>query len=364
MLYVSLFVSLLVLVIVNWVVCCPVRGLAGPLLFALFILVILSCGVGFFPGVAIQGILLGIAAVGCWGPRRRLRFFLPLSCGITLAAYAPCVYFGLQFAREQDRLRGRFPYESMGHRLADGTPSPHPEPLPPATAERLDRLEERLAGKGFSRELMLHRLHESTVSRFINSPGFGAVRMIRPYEQGLTLHVYSPVPQPGSRAAPTSLAGLSERSPAAVLTPFAELHETSVQDFVYPEGFGYVKDRDHVAGFEPHQFKEAHQPSESWNVETIDLVGLLLHREPVAYVSANLPRMDELREAPTRPLDPFERAGLRSLQGGEDLFLRQAGSGLWMLGALRSTKQCVSCHGGRRGDLLGAFSYSLRRVGP
>jgi hypothetical protein len=24
-------------------------------------------------------------------------------------------------------------------------------------------------------------------------------------------------------------------------------------------------------------------------------------------------------------------------------------------------KQCVSCHGGERGDLLGAFSYSLRR---
>ncbi len=31
-----------------------------------------------------------------------------------------------------------------------------------------------------------------------------------------------------------------------------------------------------------------------------------------------------------------------------------------MLGAVRSAKQCVKCHGGSRGDLLGAFSYTLR----
>ena len=30
-----------------------------------------------------------------------------------------------------------------------------------------------------------------------------------------------------------------------------------------------------------------------------------------------------------------------------------------MLGAIRSAKQCVQCHGGQRGDLLGAFSYTL-----
>jgi hypothetical protein len=32
-----------------------------------------------------------------------------------------------------------------------------------------------------------------------------------------------------------------------------------------------------------------------------------------------------------------------------------------MLGLARSVKQCVACHGGARGDLLGAFSYVLRR---
>jgi mono/diheme cytochrome c family protein len=35
-----------------------------------------------------------------------------------------------------------------------------------------------------------------------------------------------------------------------------------------------------------------------------------------------------------------------------------------MLGAVRSTRQCVACHGGDRGDLLGAFSYALVSDGP
>ena len=31
-----------------------------------------------------------------------------------------------------------------------------------------------------------------------------------------------------------------------------------------------------------------------------------------------------------------------------------------MFGALRATKQCLKCHDAARGDLLGAFSYTLR----
>jgi hypothetical protein len=73
--------------------------------------------------------------------------------------------------------------------------------------------------------------------------------------------------------------------------------------------------------------------------------------------------MDELRKAPTRPLDEFEAEGLKELRRGEDLFVRDAPSGRRMLGAVRSAKQCVACHGGQRGDLLGAFSYTFVREG-
>jgi hypothetical protein len=84
-----------------------------------------------------------------------------------------------------------------------------------------------------------------------------------------------------------------------------------------------------------------------------------LHEKPVAYVSEHLPRMEELRPAPTRPLNAFESEGLSVLQLGEDLFVRDQGSERRMLGALRAARPCLSCHEGERGALLGAFSYRL-----
>jgi hypothetical protein len=115
-----------------------------------------------------------------------------------------------------------------------------------------------------------------------------------------------------------------------------------------------------VAGFQAHQFSAVPQPERRWRLQHLDLVGLLLHVTPVAYVSAQLPRMDELRTAPTRPLDVWEDAGLASLRSGQDLFVRETAHGLRMLGAIRSVKQCLECHGGEPGTLLGAFSYTLR----
>jgi len=104
------------------------------------------------------------------------------------------------------------------------------------------------------------------------------------------------------------------------------LHRAGVLDFVNFENFGYIQDRRHVSGFQSHQFGKVPEPSAAYRVETLDLVSLLLHDKPVAYVSANLPRMDELKKAPTRPLDRFETGGLEKLRGGEDLVV--AGSGL------------------------------------
>jgi hypothetical protein len=140
------------------------------------------------------------------------------------------------------------------------------------------------------------------------------------------------------------------------------MHRESVGQFAHPDGFGLVEDRRHVAGFLPHSFRYLpREYNERIKVETIDLVGLLLHPEPLAYVSADLPRMDELRKAPTRPLDEFESAGLRQLRDGEDLVYANSGEYVRMLGAVRNAAHCAKCHGGERGDLLGAFSYVLRR---
>jgi hypothetical protein len=55
------------------------------------------------------------------------------------------------------------------------------------------------------------------------------------------------------------------------------------------------------------------------------------------------------------------RSGLKDLQDGEDLFVRDTTKqGRRMLGAIRSVDACLKCHGGQRGELLGAFSYWLK----
>ena len=72
--------------------------------------------------------------------------------------------------------------------------------------------------------------------------------------------------------------------------------------------------------------------------------------------------MEQLRKATTRGLDYFEETGLKSLRGGENLYVVRKDDTLRMLGALRATKQCLQCHDSQRGDMLGAFSYTLRRV--
>ena len=82
----------------------------------------------------------------------------------------------------------------------------------------------------------------------------------------------------------------------------------------------------------------------------------------MVYLSSKLPKMDELQETKTRPLDAFETTALEALREGADLHTGD-GPDVRFLGAIRSTKQCAECHGSKRGDLLGAFTYRLTPVG-
>jgi hypothetical protein len=145
------------------------------------------------------------------------------------------------------------------------------------------------------------------------------------------------------------------------LDPLREMHLSGVLNFANPLRFGLIKNRQKVAGFQAHRFNEV-PSAKQWKVQSLELVGLLMHADPVVYVSDELPRMEKLRQAPTRSLNTFEAAGIKPLQDGDDLFVRETHEGIRMLGAVRSINQCVKCHGGERGDPLGAFSYSLQRV--
>src|SRR5262249_50077563 len=87
-------------------------------------------------------------------------------------------------------------------------------------------------------------------------------------------------------------------------------HEVGVVDFANRTGFGYIASRERVFGFQSHGFRHLpeigggqHNVPPRWQVARLELVSLLKHETPLAYVSKSLPRMDGLATAATRPLD-------------------------------------------------------------
>jgi hypothetical protein len=317
----------------------------------------------------------------CWGlfaaflillkyPRYRSRLAFTLPVAVTLAAYGLGALAAFHWLASFDGLRAAYPFESMEGRVPVPDASLRmPAPTAAVSAELKELESSSDAGNwwGKKRASNLQDLHEKMVETFIDSPGFGRHRKLPLRESMLTgdLSHGKPVPQPKSTTSSNEpVETITPDRSAAIANDFRTLHRRSVVDFVNQEGFGYVKDRRKVAGFVPHGFSKVPDPAELWHVERVDLVSLLLHSEPVAYVSTDLPQMGEVRDGPTRSLDEFEMAGLEQIRRGEDLVVGESGSTLRVFGSVRSLAQCVKCHGGERGDLLGAFSYTLPKGSP
>jgi hypothetical protein len=288
------------------------------------------------------------------------RYAFPCTFAVTALVYGIASWKALH---EYDGLRARYPFESMEDRVPEPPRAERTQPIPAATDARMVSLEQMHGNSNSIRTYQLRQIHEQTVELFVSNQGFGITRLMRPSEGNLIQREYDnrPIPQPVPRASPSDLpAGLPEPKPTAN-ADVVELHERSLLNFSELRGIGYIKDRRHVAGFRPHRFAEVPDAAKAQlTVETVDLISLLRHPEPVAYVSADLPRMEELRRAPIRPLDAVESSAIKQLREGEDLISVDADR-LRMVGSIRNLRQCVDCHGGERGDLLGAFSYTLRR---
>ena len=299
-----------------------------------------------------------------WTPR----YFLALSCIATVVAFAIQGYFAL---RQTKHLQEVYPYISMENRLRMPRKQVSTVVLPVATANRLADMETLIEDKERSspssnRAISLRQIHEQTVQIFVNQQGFGATRAsgLREHLLKQGIRQEQSIPQPGTRSASPWLTELWHEVQADSLlskypSSLVSLHRESVVDFVNLPGFGYIRDRQHVAGFQEHQVSQSPTPAQPWTLQTLDLIGLVLHEKPTAYVSENLPRMKELRVAPTRNVDEFESAGLLALECGEDLFIREKEHERRMLGAIRAARQCLACHDVERGELLGAFSYRM-----
>ena len=100
-----------------------------------------------------------------------------------------------------------------------------------------------------------------------------------------------------------------------------------------------------------------------YELKNLELIGVARHPTPVAFV--RLSHTQRSNEERTRPLSGFERRALAHLRSANanDVVAETTRAGRNMVGAIRATGECLSCHPtSTAGEILGAFSYRLARV--
>lgn len=102
-----------------------------------------------------------------------------------------------------------------------------------------------------------------------------------------------------------------------------------------------------------------------WKLVRMELIGLIKHATPVAYVAREIPRMGELNSVPTTELNDFEHRAIKHLKSNpnQDVAIHNAPDGIQLVGALRAEKACAKCHSVKNGDLLGALTYRFELDG-
>lgn len=336
--------------------------------------------------VALQSLLTVVVATACWICRARPRTVFLGSLAAMAASYAFVLWTSIPDVRRRAELRETYPLESLSERLAYETRRPADQASDPAPVKLAAEVQTHLNAFEAQRTMsyrarQLEALHDRTRDAFVLARGFGPVRMIGLTPGNVELPPLEPIPLPSADeeyspdAQPRGPLADVSRPPSVARGELFRMHERSTIDLLDVNRMGYVRDRDHVAGFQSHAFSRLPSPGgpdcsgaepSPWQVARLELVGLLSHETPLAYVSQELPRMDELREAPTRPLNAFELASLEKLRRDEDVVIQEDDRRIQMVGSLRAAQDCLECHSARRGELLGALSYELvpKRAAP
>ena len=230
-------------------------------------------------------------------------------------------------------------------------------------------------------------MHSSEVESFVNREGFGFARRppvgdspkaleLEPFKQH---RLESIEPNSDHYGSPVvrlqSGKGIDKAHGLPTTKTMAQFHELNQTRFASGETVGYVKDIENVAGFKPHQlglsnkwdgsiFRPGSKPAkDEWRINRIELVSLLLNEQPRVYVAkpGELPTMENVVDRETRKLSDFESRGLKSLADGRDTFVSATVNRIEMMGAIRAADNCLQCHDGKRGKILGAFSYEILR---
>ena len=95
-------------------------------------------------------------------------------------------------------------------------------------------------------------------------------------------------------------------------------------------------------------------------IDRMDLIGLLPGKEPIVRLATGINHAlrEEKKVVSTRALDEFEAQAVADLNK-RGLVWKLSESDVRMVGALRASQDCLSCHKGKEGDILGAFSYRM-----
>lgn len=357
---------------------------------------------GFLTAFALNSLLILIGLAFHRSEKLKRARVLGICLVLTAASYGLLSFFALRSVADRQALQKEFPVESLAPRLqyelrsdnsfvpADQATVAHASFAKEVGSGRnsfrtnwVEQLNEALApNNSSSRNFMLRKVHENAVQTFIDSPAFGVARMLRPNAERIRDSA-TLVAQPGTSTPEPWLSAQSDLEQAALddaerqtlIAGLNDAHDRASFDFVDPNGIGVFENRERVLGFLSHRLsrvpepivERAHHPNDSgggWKIQSVELVSLLKFPTPQVYVSEYLPRMEELRDAPTRELDEFEQSALAKLRSGDEMADHSTLNHVRMLGALRALKQCSECHFAKPGTLLGAFSYRLERVTP
>lgn len=157
----------------------------------------------------------------------------------------------------------------------------------------------------------------------------------------------------GLRSAPAS--------PPQIWESCEQMHDDYVRRFESAVGFGMSRMirpamRDRTGTLEDGRHK--------YNLDSVELVGRLQLGTPAVYVpGGHDPSI--LSSFGSRDLTGFEQTAVAALRRGKELVAQDDdGSGaIACVGAVRAKAECLKCHAQRQaGDLLGAFTYRLRRI--
>ena len=286
--------------------------------------------------------------------------------------------------------RQQFPIVDLSNRLValrPAVPTAISENQKKDLAELTEVYDERTI-----RNYNLEQIHSQTYETFAQRIGFGAERMMSMHPERVQVPTLKEIPfrffEP-SKSGYTSdveekyLLNLDLKShPLLSFRDVDSLYlqtynQESFTNFLIPATLGFVSKSKHATGFEPHGFRFAMpklsiEPKPNADplefnlrempLNRLELVSLLNFETPRVYVLDHLPRMDQLRgsDLETRELDSFEKSGLERLIAGENLVTQRTGTSFRMMGAIPAINQCLQCHEGQVGNLLGAFSYEFK----